>query len=163
MEQFVFVPASVYKNNNNNNKSLKTQGVTKQELPIIQAEQIPTCQIVSLKKGKNTKQIAKADSYSTKFRLVLVSSSQSCRLKYWMVWKLGFTVRLCSTTSSYKRRRSRNLLYFTWRCWYFPNYGPESKCQRQRERKLDPFQKMNIRSCKKYTRRVVPLMVLCAI
>ena len=49
MDQFVFVPASVY------NKSLITQSVTKQELPTYQPSQNPTYQVDSLKKEKKTK------------------------------------------------------------------------------------------------------------
>ena len=56
MEQFVFVPASVY------NKSLVTQSVTKQELPKYQPLQNPTYQVDSLKKEINKKLLSKADS-----------------------------------------------------------------------------------------------------
>ena len=56
MDQFVFVPASVY------NKSLITQSVTKQqELPKYQPSQNPTYQIDSPKKKIN-KLFSKADS-----------------------------------------------------------------------------------------------------
>ena len=58
METFVLVPASLY----NNNKSLNTQAVTKQELPQYQAEQNPTYRIDSLKKEINKKLSAKVDS-----------------------------------------------------------------------------------------------------
>ena len=53
MEQFVFVPASVY------NKS--AQSVTKQELPKYKAEQPPTFQLDSLKKEINKELFSKAD------------------------------------------------------------------------------------------------------
>ena len=56
MDQFVFVPASVY------NKSLNIQSVTKQELPKYQPSQNPTYQIDSLKKEINKKLFCKADS-----------------------------------------------------------------------------------------------------
>ena len=59
MEQFFFVPASVY---NNNNKNLKSRAVTKQELPKYQADQFLTYQIDSLKKEINKKLLVKADS-----------------------------------------------------------------------------------------------------
>ena len=52
MEQFVLVPASVYKKS--------TQSVTKQELPKYKAEQPPTYQIDSL--NRNKKLFGKADS-----------------------------------------------------------------------------------------------------
>ena len=53
MEQFVLVPASVYK---------KSVSVTKQELPKYKTEQPPTYQIDSLKKEVNKKLFCKADS-----------------------------------------------------------------------------------------------------
>ena len=56
MDQFVFVPASVY------NKSETTQSVTKQELPKYKAEQPPTYQIDSLMRDINKKLFGKADS-----------------------------------------------------------------------------------------------------
>ena len=56
MDQFVFVPASVY------NKSLITQSVTKQELPKYQPSQNPTYRSDSLKKEINKKLFSKADS-----------------------------------------------------------------------------------------------------
>ena len=56
MQQFVFVPASVY------NKSVTVQSVTKQELPKYKAEQPPTYQIDSLKRDINKKLFVKADS-----------------------------------------------------------------------------------------------------
>ena len=59
MEQFVFVPASVY------NKSVTTQSVTKQELPKYKAEQPPTYQIDSL--NLNKKLFGKADTLLDKF------------------------------------------------------------------------------------------------
>ena len=56
MEQFVLVPASVYKN------SVTTQPVTKQELPNFKAEQPPEYQIDSLKRDINKKLFGKADT-----------------------------------------------------------------------------------------------------
>ena len=56
MEQFVFVPASVY------NKSLITQSVTNQELPKYQPVQNPTYQVDSLKTEINKKLFSKADT-----------------------------------------------------------------------------------------------------
>ena len=70
MDQFVFVPASVY------NKILITQSVTKQELPKYQPSWNPTYQIDSLKKEINKKLFSKADS--------LVDKILSCpRIKLW--------------------------------------------------------------------------------
>ena len=56
MEQFVFVPASVY------NKSVTTKSVTKQGLPKYKIEQPPTYQIDSLKRDINKKLFGEADS-----------------------------------------------------------------------------------------------------
>ena len=56
MKQFVLVPASVY------NKSITTQFGLKQELPKYKAEQPPTYQIDSLKRGNNKKLFGKADT-----------------------------------------------------------------------------------------------------
>ena len=64
MDQFVFVPVSVY------NKSLITQSVRKQELPKYQPSQNPMYQIDSLKKEINKKLFSKADS--------LVDKTLSC-------------------------------------------------------------------------------------
>ena len=58
MEQFVLVPACLY----NNNWSLNTQAVTKEELPKYQAQQNPTYQIDLLKKYINKKLFANEHS-----------------------------------------------------------------------------------------------------
>ena len=55
MEQFVLVPASVYK------KSMTTQSARKQQLPKYKAEKPPTYQIDSLKRDINEKLFGKAD------------------------------------------------------------------------------------------------------
>ena len=60
MEQFVLVPASVY------TKSVTTQSVTKRELPKYRAEQPPTYQIDSLKRGVNKKLFGEADTLKGK-------------------------------------------------------------------------------------------------
>ena len=54
MEQFLFVPASVY------TKSVTMQSVRKQELPKYKTEQPPTYQIDSLKRDINKKLFGKA-------------------------------------------------------------------------------------------------------
>ena len=56
MEEFVLVPASVYK------KNITTQSVTKQELSKYKTEQPPTYQIDSLKREINKKLFGKADT-----------------------------------------------------------------------------------------------------
>ena len=75
MEQFFTVPVSV-KNNNNTNKSLKTQAVTKYVLPKYQDEQNPTYQIHSSEKKTTKSWLPNHTLKSTNFCLVLVSSSQ---------------------------------------------------------------------------------------
>ena len=113
MEQFVLVPASVY------NKSLTTQPVTKQELPNNKAEQPLRYQIDSLKRDINKKLLGKADALIDKVYFILFSH-QAFKLAhknlgwccYWSV-----NLRLYSTFPSKKRRRFRQLLYLTRRCW----------------------------------------------
>ena len=61
MEHILLVPASAY-----NNTNLKSQSVTKQELPKYQVEQNPSYQIDSLKKETNKKLSAKADNFVDK-------------------------------------------------------------------------------------------------
>ena len=56
MEQFVFVPASLYNNN------LTTQSFAKQELTKYKTEPPPTYQIDSLKRDINNKLIGKTDT-----------------------------------------------------------------------------------------------------
>ena len=77
MEQFVFVPASVY------NKSVTTQSVTKQELPKYKAEQPPTYQIDSLKREINKKLFGEADTLIDKILFcsrIKLSNSQTKKL-----------------------------------------------------------------------------------
>ena len=74
LEQFLFVPASVY------NKSLITPSVAKQELPKNQPSQNPTYKIDSLKKEINKKLFFKAESLLDKIFFVHVSSSQIHKL-----------------------------------------------------------------------------------
>ena len=74
MDQFAFVPASVY------NKTLITQSVTKQELPKYQLSQNPAYQIDSLTKEINKNLFSKADSLVDKILSCLrikLSNSQT--------------------------------------------------------------------------------------
>ena len=74
MEQFVPVPACLY------NKCLKTQTVTKQELPKYQAAQNPTYEIASLTKQINKTLFSRADSLVGKYLscpLFKLSNSQT--------------------------------------------------------------------------------------
>ena len=70
MEQFVFLPASVY------NKSVTAQSDTKQEIPNYKAEQPPTSQIDSLKRDINNKLFGIADDLKTRFYPVPASGFQ---------------------------------------------------------------------------------------
>ena len=77
MEQFVLLPASVY------NKSLITQSVKKQELPMYQPSQNPTYHIDSLKRQINKKLFSKADSLVDKILScprINLSNSQALNL-----------------------------------------------------------------------------------
>ena len=104
MEQFVFVPASVY------NKSVTTQSVTKQELPKYKAEQPPTYQIDSL--NLNKKLFGKADTLLDKFlsySRIKLSNSQTIILD-------GVdTGVLISDLSLHLRRKNADVpdIYFT--------------------------------------------------
>ena len=49
------------------------------------------------------------------------------------------TVRFCSKTSLEKRRGSRNLLYFTWSCWYIPNLALNHIAKVKERRSWIPF------------------------
>ena len=85
MEKFVLVPASL-----SNNKKLNTETVTKKQLPMEQAEDIPTNQNDLLENEQTKTCLPKQTLKTTKFRLVLVSSFHFRRLYYWMVYKLEF-------------------------------------------------------------------------
>ena len=74
MVQFVLVPAYMY------NKSVTTQSVTKQELPMYKAEQPPKYQIYSLKRDINKKLFDKADNLIEKilsFSRIKLSNAQT--------------------------------------------------------------------------------------
>ena len=64
MEQFFFVPVSVY------NRILITQSATKQEVPKYQPSQNPTYQMNWLKKEMNKKLFHEADSLVDKILLL---------------------------------------------------------------------------------------------
>ena len=77
MEQFVLVPASVYK------KSVTTQSVAKQELPKYKTEQPPTYKFDSLKEDIKKKLFGKADTLIDKFlscSRIKLSNSQTINL-----------------------------------------------------------------------------------
>ena len=140
MEQFILVPASLY------NTSWNTPLVAKQKPPKYQAIQNSTYQIlIHLKRIETKSCLPKQTLQSTKIFLPSYQALKFTDFNFGWCGNWSFTVRLCSTTSSWKRRRSRHLLYFTWHCRSISN--SESKCQSQTERKQSLFQKKNIRSC----------------
>ena len=115
MEQFVFVPASVY------NKSVTTQSVTKQGLPKYKIEQPPTYQIDSLKRDINKKLFGKADSLIDKIlssSRIKLSNSQTIVLD-----GVGTGVSISDFTLHLRRKNVDipniyfTLPYFTRRCW----------------------------------------------
>ena len=106
MDQFVFLPASVY------NKSVTTQFVTKQELPKYKAEQPTTYQIDSLKRDINKKLFGKADTLIHKIlscSRIKLSNSQTIVLDS---VDIGM---LISDFTLYFRRRNVDVpdIYFT--------------------------------------------------
>ena len=77
MEQFLFIPATVY------NKSFNDQSITKQKLSTYQLSQNPTNQIDSLKKEKNKNLLVKTGSLVDKILScprIKLSKSQSLKL-----------------------------------------------------------------------------------
>ena len=112
MEQFVYVPASVY------NKRVTAHSVTKQEFTKYKAEQPPTYQIDSLKRDINKKLFGKADPLNRQdFILFSHQPFISANNNFGWCCYQGVNLRLYSTFASKKRRRSRHLLYFTRPCW----------------------------------------------
>ena len=93
MEQFLFVPASVY-----NNKNLDTLAVTKQEFPKYQVDPNPTYKVDSLKREIRKNLFPNADSWFDK----ILSSYQALKFADFIIGCYGnrsFTVWLCSTNS----------------------------------------------------------------
>ena len=116
MEQFVLVPVSVY------NKKLNTQSGTEHELPKHQAARtIPRTKMIRSRR-KQTKTVCQSSLFSR--QKFVLSSYQALKFADFNIGWFGnwsFTVRLCSTNASFKRRRSILLITFLWRCWYIPN------------------------------------------
>ena len=142
MKQSVLVLATVY----NKNKSLNLPAVTKQEFLKYQAEQNPKYRNGIALKGKKQTDFCQSRIFSR--QNIVLSLYQALKFEnFFIVWcgNWSLTIRLCSTTASYKRRRFRQIVYFTWRCWHLSESGFESKCQRQRKRKLSPSQDINVR------------------
>ena len=136
MEQFLLFPASVY----NNNKSLNTKAVTKQELPMFQAGQNPTYQNDSLRKETLKMMFAQADSLFDKILScprIKLSNSQTSILD---------AVETGVLLSDFVRKlRCQNAyvpgIYITLvdSAGISPNSSSDSKCQSPRERKLGRF------------------------
>ena len=141
MEQFQFVPASVY----NIENSLNTQTVTKQEFPQYQAEQNTTYHIDSLRNDLFKKLFSEANS--------LIKKVLSChRIKHTNllilkmndveteVLKSDFTQQLRCTEAVVQVFTS---LYLTLLAW--------------------SYRKLSVKRCKSYTHRVMLLINLCTI
>ena len=144
------------------NKKVKTQAVTKQELPRFPAQENPVYLTDSLKRIKQ-KSVWHGRFFSQ--QNFVLSSYQTFKFAELFVWcgNWSFVVRLCWTNVSQKCRRSRQLHHFTWHCRYIPNPGSDPECQGQKERNLCPRQKMNFTSCKHCTRMGLLLVGLCAL
>ena len=152
MEQFVLVPAPVY------NKSVTTQSITKQELPKYKAEQTPTYQIDSLKRDINKKLFGRGDSLIDKIlscSRIKLSHSRTIILN-------GFdTGVLFSDFTLQLRRKNVDVpdIYFT----LLDAAGISlTLVFNQNAKAKDPFQSMNVRSCKDCIRKVLLLTVLYA-
>ena len=157
MEQFVLVPASVY------NKRLITQSVTKQELPKYQPLQNPTYHIDSLKKEMNKKFVFQSRLFSRQdFVLSTYQALNFTNFIFRWCRNWNSPVGLCSTTASLKRRVPDIYLTLLDAACISPTLILNQNAKaRERERKLGPFQNLNVRSCKGCTHRVVLLMGLC--
>ena len=156
MDQLVLVPASVYK------RSLITQSVTKQELPKYQPSQNPTYQIDSLKKEINKKLFSKADSLVDKILScprIKLSNSQTLFLD-------GVETGIfLSDFAQQLRRKNADVPDIYFNLLDAADISPTLilyQNAKAKERKLGPFQNLNVRSCKGCTHRVVLLMDLCA-
>ena len=153
MEQFVLVPASVY------NKSLS---VTKKELPKYQLSQNLTYQIDSLKKEINKKLFSKADSLVEKILSsprIKLSNSETIFLDGVETGNFlsDFAQQLC--------RKNADVPDIDFTLLDVAGISPTlilNQKAKAKERKLGPFQNLNVRSCKSCTHRVVLFMGLCA-
>ena len=125
MEQFILVPASFY------NKSLITQLVRRRGIQKYQPLQNPAHQNDSLKKEVNKTMVARADTLVDKDLCcppIRLSKSQTSKIDV-----VQTDVLLSDSAQQLQKRwRSRILLQFTWRCWYFPNSEFKPNCQNQR-------------------------------
>ena len=88
-------------------------------------------------------------------KIFVLSTFQSLKFR-----NFGFGV--CWTTALEKRRRSKHLIYFTWRRWHISVSDSDSECQSWRAKKPGPFRNLKVRSCRGCTNRVVLLMDPCA-
>ena len=106
MEQFVLVPASVYKN------SVTTQSVKKQELSKYKAEQPPTYQIDSLKIDINKKLFGKAGTLIDK---ILTCSRIKLLISQTKILDVVDTGVLISYFTQHLRRKDANVpdIYLT--------------------------------------------------
>ena len=127
------------------NKSLKTQSVTMQQLLYNWAEQNSNYEVDLFKKVNNPVCLPSKPFIVQNFVFTCqtfkfsVFSSEWC--KHWSAAEGPH-----SAFDSTKRRRSGNWLYFCWlrlKSFYF---GWEPECLRQKEKNLDPPQTLNHRT-----------------
>ena len=140
------------------------QSVTRQELPKYQPAQNPTYHIDSLKEELNIKLFSKTDSLVDKilsYQRVKLSNSQTLILDSVEtgILLLDFAQQL------YRKNAEVPDIYFTFldaagiSSTLILNQNAKAK---ERERKLGPFQNLNVRSFKGSMHRVVLPMGLCA-
>ena len=142
MEQFVFVAVSLY-----NTKNLTTLGIAKQDLPKYETEQNHTYQIDSIKKRRSKNLFAKADSLVDKIFSsphIKLSESQTLLLYGEETWVLLSDMYLLDAAGI-----APTLVL---------NQYAEAE-----DRKLFPFQNLNVRRCNGCTRKAVLLMGLYAV
>ena len=128
---------------------------------IINLHKIPCTKLFHLRRRLAKKLLAKADCLLDKtlsFPSIQLSNSQTLILD---VVETGVFM-LALAQPQWRKNADVPKIYFTWRRWCISDSDSESECQNQRERKLGPSQKLNIRNCKGCTHKVVLLMGLCA-
>ena len=158
MEQFVLVPLSVY--NSSNSPTI----VTKQEPPKNKPEQTPTYHKDTLKKEINQQLSTSASPLINKILespRIKLSNSKSLILD-----GIETGVLLKDFAQRLKRKNvPLPIFYFTLldAVSITPNLVVNSHAKGKERGGLDPFQNLNDKKCKDFTRKYLQHMVLCAI
>ena len=152
------VPASVWKN-----KSLNTESVTKQIFQFIKLNKILTYEIDSPEKELNKKLFAKADTLVEKVLScphIKLSSSQTLILDgvETVVILSDFAQQLRSKKQTFQKFTLLYLALLVNLQLYFWIKMPKPKAK-----EAGSLQKLNKRSCKDSTHKVVLLLTLCAL